>query len=248
MKYYIIQIICNLIGGALVAILTWYFLKLLKKYHNWNFQRIFGEDSASNFFIVYGQMKLLQPSFDKSGKLIEWPYYKEGLNKGFNVSSIVSFTETKSAKYISETFGEILNVAPKLISDNEIKEKLDISFCSIGGFNNFKTIDILGSKGNTFYDFDLTSPGCIFVKKDKEKKFCIDGIHDYALIIKIIPEAFPNRVWIVVAGLGEWGTSGASWFLSKQWKKLPKNKSFGLIIKVRGGQDESAEIVHQLTS
>jgi len=29
-------------------------------------------------------------------------------------------------------------------------------------------------------------------------------------------------VWIAVAGLGEWGTSGAAWFLSKNWKKIKK--------------------------
>jgi hypothetical protein len=40
-----------------------------------------------------------------------------------------------------------------------------------------------------------------------------------ASCLKIIPKSFPNRVWIAVAGLGEWGTSGAAWFLSKNWKK-----------------------------
>jgi hypothetical protein len=30
-------------------------------------------------------------------------------------------------------------------------------------------------------------------------------------------------------------------------KKMADSKSFGLIIKVRGGKDESAEIVHAIT-
>jgi len=214
--------------------------------HKWTFKGVFGRDSVDSFFIVYGLMKR-RPSFTEKGDPMEWPYYKPGTDKAFNVSSIVSFAETKSAKYLSETFGEFVSATPKLISDYEIKEKLDISFCSIGGFNNSKTVDVLRSDENTFFDFDLTHPGSIFVKGNREKRFSIDGTYDYALIIKIIPESFPKRVWIAVAGLGEWGTSGAAWFISRKWKKMGKNKSFGIIVKVRTGQDESAEMVHRMT-
>ena len=57
-----------------------------------------------------------------------------------------------------------------------------------------------------------------------------------------------NRTWIAVAGLGEWGTSGAAWFLARNWKeveKIYKQKPFGLIIKVRAGKDESAQLVYR---
>ena len=245
MNQYIIQIICNIIGGALVALLTWLFLWLIKRYYKWNFKRVFGGDSADNFFITYGRMRLY-PSYDEKGNKREWPYYNKS-GHSFRVSSVVSFSGTRAVKYLSETFGKVVNISPKLISDEEIEEKLDISFCSIGGKNNLKTEDVLRSEENVFYDFGKSgSKPVIITKKNGEKKFSVHDIYDYAFIIKIIPKNFPNRVWIAVAGLGEWGTSGAAWFLSKKWNKMSKNKSFGVLIKVRLGKDESAEVVHKI--
>lgn len=202
MYQYIIQIIYNIIGGAIVAVLTWLFLGLIKRYYKWNFKRVFGRDSTSNFFITYGQMRL-SPCYDEKGNKREWPYYHKS-GRSFRVSSVVSFAETRAVKYISETFGKVANVSPKLISDEEIEEKLDMSFCSIGGLNNLKTKDVLQSEDNEFYDFYTSSSGIVIItKKNEEKKFSIDGTYDYAFIIKIIPKNFPNRAWIAVAGLGE---------------------------------------------
>ena len=247
MKYFE-QIILNMIGGAIVVILDRLYLKLTKRYYGYGFKKIFGKDAEDNFFIVYGRMQLL-PCFDQNQNPLKWPYFKPGTDKVFNISSPISFTETKSAKYLSEAFGKAINTAPKLMSDYEIQEKLDISFCSLGGFNNFKTIDVLECEENNFFEMDLSESGGIISKKDKEKIFSIDGTYDYGLIVKIIPKSFPNRVWIAVAGLGEWGTSGAAWFLSRNWGKIKKmvdSKPFGLIIRVRAGKDESAEIVHSI--
>jgi len=240
-----IQVICNVIGGIIVAIFTILCIKLSKKYYKYNFKRIFGKDSNENFHIVYGNMNILSPIFDSNGEIIKFPYYKPGKESHlFRGSSVVSLAEMRSAKYLSESFGKFINFAPKLISDFEIREKLDISFCSLGGHNNFKTEDVLNSSENRFFYFDKVNWIC--VKEDEKKRFCIKDNYDYGFIIKIIPKNFLNRVWIAVAGIGEWGTSGAVWFLSKKWNKMPKNKSFGMIIKVRNGQDESAEMIYKI--
>lgn len=240
------QIILNIVGGFFASLIFFTIFELCKwlkkRYRRRSFKQIFGEDSQSDFNIVYGKMILL-PSYDKNGKPLEWPYAKPGIPGRFRFSSPVSFTATKSAKYISESFGKNIGYAAKLISDEDIKDKLDISYCSLGGFNNYKTIDILESEENSF--FKITKDGIIVDKENAENKFANDGIHDYAVIIKVVPKSFSNRVWIAVAGLGEWGTSGASWYLSRNWKKIKKiskNKPFGLVIKVKGGKDESAKI------
>jgi hypothetical protein len=240
------DIIYNIVGGVIVAILTAIFLELRKKYYGYNFKKVFGRDARDDFNIVHGSMKL-KPVFDNNGNSMKWPYYKDGIGGSFgNISSVVSLTGAKSIKYVSETFTKILGISPKLNSDIEVREKLDISFCSIGGNNNLKTRDVLNSDQNTFFDFDLSENSAnIFSKKKKQKKFSINQESDYGFIIKITPKSFPKRVWICIAGLGEYGTSGAVWFAMKNWKKLPKNKSFGLIIKTRFGQDESAELVYK---
>lgn len=241
-----LDILINIIGGIVVAILAAAYIRLRKKYYKYNFKKILGKDAEDNFNIVHGSMKL-KPVFNEKGEPMKWPYYKNGVSGSFgNISSVVSLAGAKSTKYVSETFAKVLGTSPKLISDVEVREKLDISFCSIGGNNNLKTRDVLDSDQNTFFEFDLLEGSAnIFSKKDSDKKFSIDNKHDYGFIIKIIPKSFPNRVWICIAGLGEYGTSGAAWFFMKNWKKLPKNKPFGFIIKTKFGQDESAELVYK---
>ncbi len=241
------QIILNIIGGFLASLIFFAIFELCKWlrkcYIKRSFKHVFGKNAVDNFSIVYGKM-ILRQSYDEKGKPLEWPYAKPGTTNLFRISSPVSFTATKSAKYISESFGKNTGYAPKLISDEDIKEKLDISYCSIGGYNNYKTIDILESEENHFFKITKDS---IVDKEDINKIYNINGTHDYAVIIKLVPKSFPNRVWIAVAGLGEWGTSGASWYLSRNWKKIKKiakNKPFGLVIKVKGGKDESAKIVY----
>ncbi len=246
---YVVGIVSDVLGGALVALLSVMYLKTTVRFRGWNFKRIFGDDAAKEFFLVYARIRA------KEDPSVQWQYYKQykpsevGL---FKVSSVVPFPETKAVKYLSESFSEAIKNTPKLISDEEeiIKSKLDVSFCSFGGYSNLKTIDILERKENVFFHFDLSQeskePSIIVNEgnKDAGKKFYIDGVNDYGVIIKIRPGNFPNRVWLCAAGLGEWGTSGAAWYLAKKWKNLPKNKSFGMIIRVRAGQDESAEMVH----
>jgi hypothetical protein len=47
---------------------------------------------------------------------------------------------------------------------------------------------------------------------------------DHGFILRITPPEFPTRSWIVCAGLGEWGTSGSSWFLANKWQELVEKK------------------------
>ena len=73
-----------------------------------------------------------------------------------------------------------------------------------------------------------------------------DQTFDHGVILKINPVNQPGRTWICCAGLGEWGTSGAAWYLSRRWRDLHSRlgaKPFAMIVRIRPGQDESAEPV-----
>jgi hypothetical protein len=247
---YMENIFLNIVGGFLASILSlvvfWSCKRIAEFYRHRSFKKVFGKDAENDFNIVYGKMVLKQ-LFDEKGKPEKWPYAKSGSGDSFNISAPVSFTATKSAKYLAEAFSKDIKASPKLISDDEIRERLDLSYCALGGTNNHKTNDILESEENIFFAF-AGDPLGIIVKKEPQKKYTIDGSHDFAFIIKVVPKSFPDRTWIALAGLGEWGTSGAAWFLAKKWRKIKniaKNKEFGLIIKVKGGKDESAQIIYQ---
>ena len=79
---------------------------------------------------------------------------------------------------------------------------------------------------------------------------------DHGFILRINPPEFPARSWIVCSGLGEWGTSGSSWFLANKWQELIERiypmaywsgvmhiPDFMAMIRVRPGQDQSARMV-----
>jgi hypothetical protein len=49
----------------------------------------------------------------------------------------------------------------------------------------------------------------------------------------------------VCAGLGEYGTSGACWYLANRWEELQGANEFGIVVEVELGSDESARKIFQ---
>ena len=235
----------NILGGALLIILDRLWLYFKHIFNCLRYKWVFGNDINSDFSIVYAKFKL-KPNFKED----DFNYYKPGIDDShFKISEVVSFTETKSAKYISDSIAKNTKHASKIISDNEITDKVNISYCSLGGRSNYKTNDILDADNNYYFNFDIVKSQ-IFSKIDSLKSFTINNDYDYAVIIKLKNKSFPDKTQICVAGLGEWGTSGASWFLANKWKILLKKawwREFGCVIRVKHGKDESAEIIEMIT-
>jgi hypothetical protein len=242
------SLIINLLGGILVILLDRLYLYLRKILKAYRFKKIFGKDIINNFNIVYGKMRL-KLVYKSNGSIESHPYTK-GNDKSFRISEPVAFSETKSVKYITEAIAKNTKSTPSIISDEEIKNKIDLSYCSVGGYNNDKTLDILKSGNNYYFNFDLKDTVKIISKIDTEKVYIIDKEYDYGMIIKLKNINFPNRTQICVAGLGESGTTGASWFLANKWKnvlKKAKRQDFGCIIRVKFDKDESAELIETIT-
>ena len=68
---------------------------------------------------------------------------------------------------------------------------------------------------------------------------------DRAVLARFVNPHHSEHYLFICAGTGEWGTSGATYFLFDQWKKLnkrfKKRKNFCLIIEVDVESDESAK-------
>ena len=241
------QITYNIVGGIIVAGLTFPYRWITALLRSYRFQRIFGPIQENQFFLVYGLLELGK-CLDERGNSVEAPYIKPGVGGAFRISSLVSAAQTRGIKYIAEMFGKNVRVTPFLVPDNEIRDRMDISYCSIGGKDNLKTNDALEDDENKFFDFDTTTNPVTIRVKETGERFCCRNNHDYAFIIKLRPKSLQDRTWVAIAGLGEWGTSGAAWYLAKNWKAIGsryKRKSFGLIIRVKAGKDESAELIFQ---
>lgn len=241
------DIFYNILGGIFASLLTLGVIKTYAFLNGRRFRNIFGFVSDTPFFITYGLLKLDQV-FDVEGRPYKFPFIKPDVTETFgNLSALVSDAQTRGVNYVAEAFGKNANIKASLVSDTEIMNKLDISFCSVGGRNNLKTRFVEEHEENKFFKFDLADGGSIVAVKDTTLRFSVYGTFDYGFIIKLRPSSLSNRTWIAIAGLGEWGTSGAAWFLTRNWKQIEKmygDKQFGLVIKVKGGKDESAEMVY----
>jgi hypothetical protein len=253
------SIILNVIGGALVAFFALMYGWLSRKCRQWAVKKVMGDDfdKDGTYHIVYGSF-ILPPLHDQSGQIITHPYIKTPLPPpsprhsaaaGFSIDNPVSSGEMRGTAYLAGLFGKARACAPRINPDNDMVSRVDVSFVSLGSpSSNLKTEDTVGHSANSLVT--MTTAGFVHpVSQQPVMPITPNAQYDYGMILRVCPTQHPTRTWIVCAGLGEWGTSGASWFLANKWLDLfwhtlwRRQKQYAAIVKVRRGQDESAEIV-----
>ena len=231
------SLLWNVVGGLLVALLTWMWAYSRYRLHLYHLQRLIGFrfGPETEIRITYGQL-FLPPQIDHEGNPITHPYRKhprEGgvaaLHESYSIDHPMSECEVRASTYIASLLGR--TIRQLLVSDVEADTLLESNFVSLGGSgSNFKTADILASPANIFLH-SMTPEWFILVGQPVPLPYTCDGIADYGFILRIRPPEFPQHSWIVCAGLGEWGTSGAAWFLARRWgKPHPVYTSFCLQI------------------
>ena len=238
------NIMWNIVGGLVVAFLILSIQWVTKKLKCRAFRQVFGND-LDDFYIVYPSY--VSPdkdtTFQKPPSKVPRPSFLT-----VNLTTINSNASTRSVSHLSYAIGNYSPSLPHIRSDIDLDQRMDISFLSVGGLNNYKSLDVFENTSNIFLQF---GNGGIQSKTSGESIANIEGKIDYGLILKIHPENNPNRTWLCVAGIGEWGTSGASWWLSRHWKtihKCAKEKSFACITKTIYGSDDSTSLVHLFLS
>ena len=247
------QIVLNVVGGAITVGLIEFGKFAASKLKLRKFKNIFGNDlfSLDGLHLVYAQLAL-PPQQNENGSINTHPYVKpseETSGVGFSIERPVSSCELRAAKYLSEIIGKEARRSPALSSDFELQDRLNMSFVAFGGpSSNYKSRDLLTNEGNSFLFFgDQT-----FITQQTNRPLLNrrPGF-DYGVIIKIHPSQFQERIWLICAGYGEWGSSGAAWYLAHKWNeihKFAKDKPFAIIVQVSPGQDESTEPLIQLKS
>jgi len=237
----------NVIGGILAgwAFALWHIAaKALSKYR---FKQIFGlKASEEGITLVYEELasrvvgeKFLycKPGYETSGRC-------------FSISRPIPIASVRAVSYLSNTIGKYIQRSPPVRSDIEVRSLLDLDFISFGGpFSNAMTETCLDNAGNRLVIFDQTMNQ---FKRKNDTQALVNFIagFDYGLILKLHPVQFPERVWIVCAGIGERGTSGAAWYLANKWQELRNRayeRPFAAILKVEedvhSGRDQSAELL-----
>jgi hypothetical protein len=246
------NILFNVLGGLLTVpaaaglALTW------KKWRNRNFAKVFGPGKKCPQ-LAYGS---LTPNLDAVEKFVAPDHRAEyrrslfikPLSPGiaFSTDEVSGGCEVRALTYVSSALIGDANIKSTVVSDEFIKEKVDLDFISFGFANNVKTLDLFANCKNEFADFDYKRYAFVS-KKSGRPIYHRPAGGDYGLILRIHPDQFPERTWLCCAGLAEWGTSGSAWFLARKWRqlshRLDADEQFLALIAVKSGQDESATLI-----
>jgi len=243
--------VSGIIGSFIASFLTIGVLEIYRSYNkkirNSSFKKLFGTYSETKLNLILPELSV-RPEIPGLLKNIRFPqpdYPLVKMGGGFvGTSKLLAYYDTISMKYLLDLISSTIGNNSIITSDEQLSKHLDLSFISFGG-TSFYCLYILNQRDNNYYHFEGSE---IVSKKDPTKRYAIDKDHDYGLIIKYKHESFPNRTWIIIAGIGETGTSGAGWYLARHWKNIAiiyKDNPFGIIVKVKHGIDESAISVDQ---
>jgi len=235
-----------------VAGLIW--PRLPKSYQAYLLRQFWGKGVQEDAFaIVYGV--LIPSQRMKSGD----PYsyvktYRTG--KRFRLAGpvkVVGECELRCASYIINALSRYRDAPVTLLSDEAALRALDRTLVALGSPSSNQLTDLmLRDRQNELLDFGQEGTGekaTIFIRDKRTGKrfvgFQKPAPKDYGLIVRIPNQRFPGHFLFACAGLGEWGSSGASWYLSTKWRSLHKEfkGAFGIIVEVELGSDKSARRV-----
>jgi hypothetical protein len=254
------SILFNVLGGFIVSALTVAAVTARTRLSQYSLKRLLGLSLKDPPRITYGQFASPALS-DQSGKQLVHIFPKPP-RKGtpsktgsmsFSISHPVSECEVRATTYLSTLLGSFTKSAI-LTSDTDASAILDADFLTVGWIGgNYKSADIINSDSNFFLSFTADRFNW---KSGADMPYTCGPDADHGVILRVTPDEFPDRAWIICAGLGEWGTSGAAWFLSRKWKdilkrieksdfrhRLRRTPDFCAFVRVIPGQDESAKIV-----
>jgi hypothetical protein len=240
---YVTGIIGSVTAGFLTLGIIHVYKYLRKECWKYKLKAIFGNQENDQIKLILPVLRIRNEIIDflKSNNFpdAEFPLRKYS---GSYVRSekLIGNCDARGLKYISDLLANKMNLKPELLIDEDLSKKLDLNFVAVGG-SNFYCSYLLDQDHNPFFRVDGRS-----ITSIKNNKVYTCNSHDYGLIMKVKPPSFPQKIWIIVVGIGETGTSGAAWYLSMHWKEIYKeykNNEFGMVVKVKHGIDESAEII-----
>jgi len=174
------------------------------------------------------------------GRTPDLPVIGEDLVLGVNsVRNIAYF----SRFFTDHTSGRI--PIPFQIDSHAVADWNRTYFCIGSPDTNVKTFDVFALPEQRFVTAAYDHNG-MRVWQAGGSTFGYEQGSDKAVLLKLRNPHFPKHWLIVCAGLGEWGSTGAVWYLTAKWRELYSRFRLGnfcMILAVTPGNDESAREV-----
>ena len=234
----------NVVGGGIVAAGTLLIERLWRKLRFLRFRQVFGQDVCHGVYLKYTEYEppSRETRFKKPPTIVS-----RRTPDAHNLTRVASGACARAAAHLAHSFGRNSPTPPIIEADSVADDRMDVSFVALGAANH-RALDVLHDPANVFFEFD----GLVVRSRGEGRTLvstlvAADGF-DYGMILKIHPEHNPRRTWICCAGFGEWGTSGAAWFLANRWhelRKFAKDRAFACLTKTRIGSDDSTVLTQK---
>ncbi len=152
---------------------------------------------------------------------------------------MLGFCSARAAMHLVQAFSRFLVNGVDVTSDVNVASRWEGSFVNLGSsYSNLKTDQVKHLSENSW----VIDDGGKFTLVDG-RTLEIEDHRDKGVILRIRNPHSVRHSLFVCAGLGEWGTSGAAWFLARHWKQISRRfrrRNFALFLSVDRYSDESA--------
>ena len=251
----LINLSINLFAGILIFLLGLFWHCIPKSYRKFLLTRFWGKEvCGKDFVICYGTLmdsRLTQPNPPPYRYVKSYPDGRV-VNLVGPWGNIVGDCEIRSVSYIINALSSYRKDAISVMDDKTAFKDINRTIIALGSPSSNQITDmILREPNNIFTEFG--QDGSVSFIRDKITNRRFIGFQepikiDYAIVLKIPNLRFPKHFFFVCAGLGEWGTSGASWYLSTKWWDLNKEfgNAFGIVVEVDIESDGTARRVFPL--
>lgn len=246
----------NMIPNILWDVLKGLFLAIPRAISNYGFKKFFGQEAieSDKVYVVLdpyehpinranlqqGQMRFVKNFL---GRKPNSPLIGEDKLLGSCSVRVTKYSVSEFALFRQKT-----NPVKVTLDENVINNWEGTFICFGSSDSNIKTFDIESLNENNLYSFSFGQNGikCFTIRGDN---YSNDQSGDVGVLMRLQNPYHPNHKLFVCAGIGEWGTSGAAYYLFKNWRKLYKRfgskTNFALIIKVNINSDESAREIRE---
>jgi hypothetical protein len=244
------SLLVNLISGAIIFVigLNWSKIRSLAGLDFVWLRFVFGAKSVEN-----GQVNITIDTYSDTRPFGPKRYAKTFPDQHQTMmpgpsEKVTGYCSVRAASYLIDNLSSYFQSGVATVSDEEVAAKWDGTFINIGvSALNIKTDDIKHHRANPFFKEDIA--GKLELKNGSS--FEPDNRYAVGMILKMSNPHFKGHSLLVCAGIDEWGTSGAAWYLSKYWRKFGKKyckDDFLVIVRVLRGSDESSSEVYSTQS
>jgi len=218
------------------------------------FKRFFGPGALTGSHVS----GVVDPYHHPADRSVGPRYVKRSLGRGpdlrvYGADLVLGVSTMRFVSYATAAFSAISGSSRPLsiITDYDAFPHWDGTYICYGSSDtNLKTREIEALPEQHYFKLVFGTDGnrCWVVDG---KRFGAEENEDHGILLRMKNPHSPHHLLFVCAGLGEWGSSGAAFYLFNRWSELYRRFGTGdfcCVVRVTLGSDQTGRIAHAVTN